>query len=72
MIDSGSWIEKKNITTSPITIKDYAWISFGATILKGVTIGRGAIVSANAVVTKDVPDFTMVAGNPAKTVKDLN
>ena len=72
MIDSGSWIEKENITTSPITIKDYAWISFGATILKGVTIGRGAIVSANAVVTKDVPDFTMVAGNPAKTVKDLN
>ena len=55
-----------------INVKDYVWISFGATILKGVTIGEGAIVAANAVVTKDVPAFTLVAGNPAIVVKKLN
>jgi len=63
---------KASIITSKIFVKDYVWISFGATILKGVTIGEGAIVAANAVVTKDVPSFTLVAGNPAIVVKKLN
>ena len=40
--------------------------------MKGVTIGKGAIVAAHAVVTKDVPSFTIVAGNPAKVVRVLN
>jgi acetyltransferase-like isoleucine patch superfamily enzyme len=71
LIINGPWENKGSILTSPIVIKDYAWISFGAIILKGVTIGRGAIVAAGAVVTKDVPDFTLVAGNPAKIVKKL-
>lgn len=71
LIANGPWETKGNIITSPIVIKDYAWISFGATILKGVTIGKGAIVAANSVVTKDVLDFTMVAGNPAKRIKNL-
>ncbi len=71
LISNGSWKTKGSIVTSPIIIKDYAWISFGVTILKGVTIGEGAIVAANSVVTKDVPDFTMVAGNPAKEIKKL-
>jgi acetyltransferase-like isoleucine patch superfamily enzyme len=51
-----------------ITIKDYAWIGSDSTIMKGVTIGRGAIVSARSVVKMDVPDLTVVAGNPAKAV----
>jgi acetyltransferase-like isoleucine patch superfamily enzyme len=55
-----------NIETDPIVIEDYAWINFNATILKGVRIGRGAIVAAGAVVTKDVPEFTFVAGVPAE------
>ena len=52
-------------------IEDCAWICFKASILKGVTIGRGAIVAAGAVVTKDVAPYTMVAGNPARFVKRL-
>lgn len=58
-----------NIQTLPIIIEDKVWISFNAIILKGVTIGEGAIVAAGAVVTKNVPAYTLVAGNPAKIIK---
>lgn len=64
--------DKASIITNKIKIGDYVWISFGATVLKGVSIGEGAIIAANAVVTKDVAPFTLVAGNPAKVVKQLN
>jgi len=63
--------EKGSIETAPIVIQDYAWISFGVSILKGVTIGEGAIVAAGSVVIKDVPPYTLVAGNPAKVKKEL-
>ena len=52
-----------------VTIKEKAWIGIGAIILPGVTIGRNAVVAAGAVVTKDVPDNTVVGGNPAKVIK---
>jgi serine acetyltransferase len=52
----------------PIVIEDFAWISFRATVLPGVRIGRGAVVAANAVVTRDVEDYAIVAGVPAKVV----
>ncbi|MCB0501084.1 MAG: hypothetical protein KDD32_00210 [Bacteroidetes bacterium] len=52
-------------------IKDKAWIGFNVIILKGVTIGEGAVVGAGSVVTKDVPDYTIVVGNPAKLIKKL-
>lgn len=51
---------------APVIIKDYAWLSTRSIILPGVTIGRGAVVAAGAVVTKDVPDYAIVAGVPAK------
>lgn len=51
-------------------IGDDAWIGFGTVIISGVTIGRGAIVAANSVVTKDVPPYTIYAGSPAKKIKD--
>lgn len=57
--------------SAPVVIEDKVWIGFKATILKGVRLGEGAIVAAGAVVTKDVPPYTLVAGNPAKKVKDL-
>ena len=57
------------IDNAPITIKDKVWIGFNSIIMKGVTIGEGAIVGAGSVVTKDVPDYAVVAGNPAKVVK---
>lgn len=57
------------LNEKPIVIKDNAWIGFDSIILKGVTIGEGAIVAAGSVVTKDVKPYTVVAGNPAKFVK---
>lgn len=57
------------LTTAPITICDGVWLGARATVLPGITIGEGAIVAANAVVTKDVPAWAVVAGNPAKIIK---
>lgn len=54
-----------------VVVKDKAWIGFNSIILKGVTIGEGAIVGAGSVVTKDVPDWTIVAGNPAKIIREI-
>lgn len=56
--------------TKPVFIGDHVWIGTRATILKGVTIGNGAIVAAGSVVTKDVPECCMVAGVPAKIIKE--
>lgn len=66
---TGHWETKGSVKTSPITIKDYAWISFNVTILKGVTIGEGAIIGACSVVTDDIPDFALAIGNPAKVIR---
>ena len=57
---------------SPIKIGDNVWIGEKTTILKGMTIGNGAIVACNSVVTHDVEANTVVAGNPARLVKKLN
>jgi acetyltransferase-like isoleucine patch superfamily enzyme len=59
------------VAAGPITICDYAWIGSKAIVLKNVTIGRGAIVASGAVVTKDVPELTIVAGNPARVVSNI-
>lgn len=60
-----------NVMHAPITIEDKVWIGFGVSILKGVTIGEGAVIGACSVVTKDVPPYTVAAGNPARVVRDL-
>ncbi|WP_130860581.1 sugar O-acetyltransferase [Gracilibacillus phocaeensis] len=57
---------------APVHIGQHAWIGTAATILPGVTIGDHAVVGAGAVVTKDVPENTVVAGVPAKVVKEIN
>ena len=59
------------LTCKPILIKEGAWIGAGATILPGVCIGQKAIVGAGSVVTKDVPDYGVAVGNPAKVIKYL-
>ena len=55
----------ENVATDKIEIGDDVWIGFNATILKGVRIGKGAIVGACSVVTRDIPPYAVVAGNPA-------
>lgn len=65
----GFYKDWSNVKSLKVIIKDKAWIGFNSTILKGVTIGVGAVVAAGSVVTKDVPDFAVVGGNPAKVIK---
>lgn len=55
----------------PVTIEDDVWICGGATIVPGVKIGKGAVVAAGTVVTKDVEPYTVVAGNPGRIIKKL-
>ena len=56
--------------TAPVVIGDRVWIGCRATVLKGVTIGDGAVVAACSVVTRDVPPRALVAGNPARVVRE--
>lgn len=60
------------VSKGPVVIEDCAWIGEMACIMPGVTIGRGAIVGANAVVTHDVPAYTIVVGSPAQIINQLN
>ncbi len=59
------------IRSAPVVIGDDAWLGFNSVVLKGVTIGTGAVVAAGAVVTRDVPPWSVVAGNPATVVRSL-
>jgi acetyltransferase-like isoleucine patch superfamily enzyme len=59
------------VATAKVKIADHVWIGFNSIILKGVNIGEGSIVAAGSVVTKDVPAYSMVAGNPATIIKTL-
>ena len=56
----------------PVIIEDDVWIGDKATILPGVTIGKGSVIAANSVVTKDVPSYCIVGGNPAKIIKKIS
>jgi acetyltransferase-like isoleucine patch superfamily enzyme len=55
----------------PIRLEDYCWIGNDVMILKNVTIGRGAVVAAGSIVTRDVPALTVVAGIPARHIRDI-
>ncbi|MEH6567608.1 MAG: acyltransferase [Halioglobus sp.] len=57
---------------TPVHIGENVWLGDHATVLKGVTIGKNSVVAARAVVTRDVPENVVVAGNPAKVVKELD
>lgn len=64
--------QRGNIVGKEVIIEDEVWINFNCIVLKGVTIGRGAIIGAGSVVTKDIPAFTFAAGNPAQIIKKVN
>jgi acetyltransferase-like isoleucine patch superfamily enzyme len=65
-------IDWQPTTTATITVEDDCWIAANAVITAGVTIGKHSVVAGGAVVTKSVPAFSIVAGNPAKVIKQYN
>ncbi|WP_028351362.1 acyltransferase [Bradyrhizobium murdochi] len=83
---SVDWIDRRNdvrdwragrkdwekIAHAPVVVSNRAWIGFNVSVLKGVTIGEGAAIGACSVVTRDVPPYTLVAGNPARVIRTLS
>ncbi len=75
-VDTSDWKNNRShnwevTNKKPIKISKGAWLGARVIILKGVTIGEGAIVGAGSVVAKNVPDWTIVAGNPAKIIREI-
>jgi len=68
---AGELTRKAGFTSAPIQIGNNVWIGAKATIVPGVTIGDNAVIGANAVVTEDVPPNVVVAGVPAKRIRDI-
>ena len=62
---------RRQIVAAPITIERNVWLGAGATVLQGVTVGSDAVVAAGAIVTRDVPPRTLVAGVPAQVVREI-
>lgn len=75
LITSGHPVEpsrrRDGIVAKPIVIERNVWIAAGATVIGGVTVGENSVVAAGAVVTRDVPPDTLVAGNPARVVRSI-
>lgn len=74
--DVENWLDGRkdwtHVRNAPVTICDKVWIGFNCSILKGVTIGEGAVVAANSNVTRNVDPWTLVAGNPARAIRRLD
>ena len=69
--DTNKRIDEQGVSTNPVTIEDDVWVGANAVILPGVTIGEHCVVAAGAIVTKDVPPHSLVAGVPAKVIKNI-
>ena len=63
--------KRRNMFAKPVHIGKNVWIGSNSTVLPGITIGENAVVGAGSVVTKDVPPMTVVAGNPARIIKEI-
>lgn len=64
--------QRQILICRPVRIRKGAWIGAGATIMPGVTVGRYAVIGASSVVTKDVPDYAVAVGNPARVIRMLD
>lgn len=62
-------MRQQGVTRRPIVVEDDCWLASGSTILAGVTIGRGSVIGAGSVVTRDVPPYSVAAGNPARVIR---
>jgi galactoside O-acetyltransferase len=73
--DVVEWLDGRKrwdgIAIAPIQIGDKAWVGLNCILMKGISIGEGAIVGAGSVVTRDVPPWTIVAGNPARVIREI-
>ncbi len=69
LINRGRNDEASRIKSAPVLIKNNAWIGLNCIILKGVTIGSHAVIGAGSVVSKDIPDYAIAVGNPAKVIR---
>ena len=73
--DVTKWIRGEKdwskVPAGKVVIENRAWVGFNSIILKGLTVGEGAVVGAGSVVTKDVAPYTIVAGNPARIIRDI-
>ena len=69
--DPARRIDQQGVTTQPVTVEDDVWVGANAVLLPGVTVGRHSVIAAGAVVTRDVPPFSLAAGVPAKVIKRL-
>ena len=63
---------KREYATAPVSIGDNTWIGEGVIIMPGVTIGKGCVIGAHSVVSKSIPDFSVVVGSPAKVIKKFD
>ena len=70
--DASLPIDEQGVSTLPVTIEDDVWIGANAVVLPGVTVGTHSVVAAGAVVSRDVPPYSLVAGVPAKVIKKLS
>jgi len=70
--DPESHVGSRPVFGNPVEIEDNVWIGEGAAVLAGVRIGRCSIIGANSVVTKNIPPFTIAAGNPARPIKQYD
>lgn len=68
LMDHGKHLKKEDIRSAPIKINDDVWIGFNASIMKGVEIGKGAVIGAAAVIVHNVPPYAIMVGNPARQV----
>ena len=61
----------RDLRTDPVTIEDGCWLGYGCAVLKGVTIGERSVIGSNAVVTHDIPPYSVAVGIPARVVKKI-